>query len=866
MTSYYRTLALFLLPALLTCQIGGRTAEAADLVDQQQTDASFSFPTDYWVQTFTPTQNNISGFDIYVVSSDAYSFLIRIFATGELIAAVGAVPLGPGVQHIDVEPPAPLTPGTKYVISIHDSTASAIGDTYVAGGAGNLYAGGAAGVTCSPYTFDFCGTAPYTTENSSYDLFFRTYYRGTADGTAPHTTILSGPMSPTNSTSATFTFSGSDDVTPPESLAFECSLDGASFAGCDSGATYPSLGQGAHTFQVRSIDAAGNIDSTPPSWSWTVDVTPTTAVIDSHPSALTNSTTANFSFHAVDANSTLACQLDSEPVADCTVGSVGYTVGEGPHTFTVMATDQAGNVDTTPPSFGWTVDLTAPDTTIDSHPPALTNSNSPSFTFHASEVGTLVCQLDNGIPANCNTGMASYGGVGEGVHTFSVTAMDLAGNVDASAATFTWTVDLTPPPDPAISAGPANPTNQSGAAFNFSDSETGLTFLCQLDGGGFSACVSPASYTGLTGGGHTFGVKAQDAARNPSNTVSYSWTVDLTPPPIPAITSSPANPTNQTSASFGFSDAEAGVSFLCRLDASGFSACSSPKSYSGLAPGSHTFAVQAQDAVGNKSSSANFTWTIDTTAPPKPTITSGPSSPTSMTSATFSFGDAEASANFLCQLDGGGFSACVSPKVYSGLTLGGHSFTVRALDAAGNQSGPTTFSWTIVAAPPTPTITSGPASATKQTSATFAFTDSQAGVSFLCQLDAGAQVGCSSPQLYAGLTSGSHTFLVKAQDGAGHQSAPASFTWTIDLTPPPPPTISSGPASTTKQTKATFKFTDTEAGVSFTCQLDGGPSSACSSPQNYSGVSLGSHTFAVKAQDAAGNQSAAASFTWTITP
>ena len=40
--------------------------------------------------------------------------------------------------------------------------------------------------------------------------------------------------------------------------------------------------------------------------------------------------------------------------------------------FTVAAVDAAGNVDATPESFAWDVDVTAPDTTIDAAPPALT--------------------------------------------------------------------------------------------------------------------------------------------------------------------------------------------------------------------------------------------------------------------------------------------------------------------------------------------------------------------------------------------------------------------------------------------------------------------------------------------------------------
>jgi len=163
-------------------------------------------------------------------------------------------------------------------------------------------------------------------------------------------------------------------------------------------------------------------------------------------------------------------------------------------------------------------------------------------------------------------------------------------------------------------------------------------------------------------------------------------------------------------------------------------------------------------------------------------------------------------------------------------------------------------------------ITSTPANPTNQASASFGFSDTEAGVSFLCQLDSAGFSACSSLKSYSGLSQGSHTFSVKAQDGAGNQSPAASFAWTVDFTPPPVPTITSTPANPTKQTKATFKFSDTEAGVSFLCGLDGSAFSACSSPLNYSGLSQASHTFSVKAQDAAGNQSSATSFTWTVTP
>src|SRR5439155_20383260 len=134
-----------------------------------------------------------------------------------------------------------------------------------------------------------------------------------------------------------------------------------------------------------------------------------------------------------------------------------------------------------------------------------------------------------------------------------------------------------------------NPTTSTSASFTFSG-EAGATFLCKLDAGAFVACTSPQSYPGpLADGSHTFQVEAQDVAGNIGAATSYTWTVDTTPPPAPAITSSPPSQTLSTSASFSFSDTEAGVTFLCKLDGGAYAACTSPKSYTGLANGSHTF-------------------------------------------------------------------------------------------------------------------------------------------------------------------------------------------------------------------------------------------------------------------------------------
>ena len=85
-------------------------------------------------------------------------------------------------------------------------------------------------------------------------------------------------------------------------------------------------------------------------------------------------------------------------------------------------------------------------------------------------------------------------------------------------------------------------------------------------------------------------------------------------------------PTDGASASFAFSSSEPGSTFECQLDASGWTPCSSPKSYSSLAAGSHTFEVRATDAANNTDptpASSSFTVAGDTQAP-ETTIDSGP--------------------------------------------------------------------------------------------------------------------------------------------------------------------------------------------------------------------------------------------------
>ncbi|CAA9554680.1 MAG: hypothetical protein AVDCRST_MAG79-2984 [uncultured Thermoleophilia bacterium] len=71
------------------------------------------------------------------------------------------------------------------------------------------------------------------------------------------------------------------------------------------------------------------------------------------------------------------------------------------------------------------------------------------------------------------------------------------------------------------------------------------------------------------------------------------------------------------------------------------------------------------------------------------------------------------------------------------------------------------------------------------------------------------------------------------------------------------------PARVTSATSATFAFS-ADGAASFACATDGAPVAPCPSPFTIDGLAQGSHTFAVRALDAAGGTVAEGGFTWVI--
>jgi hypothetical protein len=85
------------------------------------------------------------------------------------------------------------------------------------------------------------------------------------DNTPPETQLTGGPDGTITSPGATFTFAGSDNLTPASSLVFAWRMDGGAFSPFSTvaSAAIGNLTPGSHTFEVKSRDLAGNEDPQP---------------------------------------------------------------------------------------------------------------------------------------------------------------------------------------------------------------------------------------------------------------------------------------------------------------------------------------------------------------------------------------------------------------------------------------------------------------------------------------------------------------------------------------------------------------------------------------------------------------------------
>ncbi|HWC13905.1 MAG TPA: Ig-like domain-containing protein, partial [Actinomycetota bacterium] len=292
-----------------------------------------------------------------------------------------------------------------------------------------------------------------------------------ADTTAPTVTVNASPVLIKSGGTSTITYSATEAGSYKILVGgTDCSsgteVDSGSYTTAGANQTFllaaSSLVEGSNTIRVCVTDAAGNPGSN------TTTVTKDTAAPDTSivtgPSGKVASASASFTYSSTESNSTFECKLDSGSFTTCPAAGTSYSsLSQGSHTFSVQATDQAGNTDDSPASVTFVVDTVKPASSGSATTP--TKASPITVTYSATDATAGLTTVALWVKApdaltyskvdtatitgdpTTKTGSLSFTPTGNGAYSYYTIATDAAGNVEDAPETpdGTVTYDTTKP-------------------------------------------------------------------------------------------------------------------------------------------------------------------------------------------------------------------------------------------------------------------------------------------------------------------------------------------------------------------------------------------------------------------------------------
>ncbi|MBI5869652.1 MAG: hypothetical protein HZB44_01655 [Actinobacteria bacterium] len=321
-------------------------------------------------------------------------------------------------------------------------------------------------------------------------------------------------------------------------------------------------------------------------------------------------------------------------MSGCTVTGAGIScpksgLAEGVHNIEIIVKDNVGNTQTGLGSF--TVDTVMPSVTNLS-PVSLVASASPTVSGDYTDGGTGInsataqISVDGSSLAGCTatgTGISCpTSGLADGLHNYTVTVNDNAGNPGSSSSSFT--VDTTAPsatsilPSGIISSGTTTVT----ADLSDANGVNAASVVVNLDGSPMADCTITATTascpaTGLAEGAHTIGITLNDNATNPG-TGNGSFTVDTLAPGVTNLSPSGDITTSSPTITADFADTGGtgvdAATAVVTLDGNPVAGCLATTSgiscTAAVTSGAHNYTVSVDDMAGNTgSSSGSFTLT-----------------------------------------------------------------------------------------------------------------------------------------------------------------------------------------------------------------------------------------------------------------
>ncbi|MEI9720072.1 BapA/Bap/LapF family large adhesin [Enterobacter kobei] len=576
---------------------------------------------------------------------------------------------------------------------------------------------------------------------------------------------VTGTLTSGNTTNdARPTFNGTGDVGSTVHVIVDGNEIGTAVVNAQGNWTFTpgsDLSDGPHAITFNATDAAGNTGSTTAPFNLTVDTgVPSAPVISTAADNVGSVQTPLSSGQSTDdttptlngtatANATVTVYENGQPIGTALADGTGawsFTpstpLSSGSHTWTATVTDAAGNVSPASPGFTLVVDTTAPNApvisqaiddvgsitgpitsgqTTDDTVPRLVGTSEPFATVNIYEgttlVGTGTADGTGNWSILLNTTLTT------GAHSFTAQATDAAGNTSVSSASFSLTIDTTPPALPVLTSilddvgnaatpvanggltNDAQPTlsgtAEAGSTVKIFDNGVQIGSVTAT-GGAWSFTPSPA----LGNGSHNLTFTATDAAGNVSApTAGYVINVDTLAPSAPVISSvvddvgsvnGPiTGPTNDTRPTLnGTAEANAtvriydGITLVGTVTADASGNWTLPQTTTTLTQGTHNFTATATDAAGNTSVASTVTTIIvDTTSPTAPTGTFN-------ADGSVLTGNAEAGSTVSIRLaDGSTVTAIAGSNgtysyTFTNKQTEGQTLQITATDAAGNTSLP----------------------------------------------------------------------------------------------------------------------------------------------------------------------------------
>ncbi|XRB06385.1 Big_13 domain-containing protein [Pycnococcus provasolii] len=568
-------------------------------------------------------------------------------------------------------------------------------------------------VLTPPNTYDPSPNAGFGWGMSQNGIFeftlSATDYYGTANG-APYTAVQ------TTANKADPACAGTNNC-ERASITYLCAVDNGAYAACGGTITQPgdgtfstaSLTAGEHVLRVKAVDKAGNTETYASFYSFSVRP------------------------HAKNAGCTFRYDLDSAGYTSLGSTATKTLSGltDGSHTFAVLAVDSVSNVGTAQ-SFTWTVDTTPPTATITTTWSAQNNPTSTAGTFawSFSEAGSYSKYSTDGttytmpgtLTATTVTLAANTFPIGS--RSFKVYGVDLLGNA-GSAATDSFTVepintDVSTPNDYACSGTALAAIKETSVTYSITATidqaaASDFTYMYKLDSGSWKQGVHFPAFgiKGLSEGVHQLEAKAYTSAGVVDPTPACRKFIVDTTKPVTTITA-PGASRQGVAPTFGGKVTDANIQATggttYRVEKVGDASFSSVTgsvatatdgsftiTLSTMADGLYQVYVRHQDMAGNLGSETMVEWTVDT-AVPNTMVSSGPSSPTASTTASFLFACDESPCTYKYKVDSAdNYSTSSTARLnLSSITPGVHTIEVHAIDVAGNEDlSAAAYTWTV---------------------------------------------------------------------------------------------------------------------------------------------------------------------------